>query len=76
MLEQGECVFIWPEEIGKKYKDFNEWALGEGLNEIPIDVLKMNVKCGLVDSMKHKTDSMTNILSVKKQTDYYSDWII
>ena len=75
LLEQGECVFIWPEEIGKKYKDFNEWAKGEGLNEIPIDVLKMNVKCGLVDAMKHKTDSMFNIPSVKKQTDYYSDWI-
>ncbi|MBO7246651.1 MAG: hypothetical protein J6V56_07815, partial [Clostridia bacterium] len=35
-----ECVFIWPKEIGEKYKDFNEWAKGEGLNEIPVDIVK------------------------------------
>lgn len=76
LLAQGECVFIWPKEIGEKYKDFNEWAKGEGLNEIPVDVVKSNVKCGLIDSIKQKADSIFEIPSVKKETDYYSDWVI
>ena len=73
LLAQGECVFIWPKEIGEKYKDFNEWAKGEGLNEIPVDVVKNNVKCGLIDSMKQKTDSMFEILSAQREPDLLSD---
>lgn len=73
LLAQGECVFIWPKDIGKKYKDFNEWAKGEGLNEIPVDVVKRNVKCGLVDSMQYKTDSMFEILSANKKSDELDD---
>jgi hypothetical protein len=74
LLQQGECVFIWP--TGNKYKDFNEWCIAEKLNEISIDIIRDNVKCGLVDSMQYKTDSMFTIPSVKKETDYFSDWII
>lgn len=73
LLAQGECVFIWPKEIGEKYKDFNEWAKGEGLNEIPVDVVKSNVKCGLIDSMKQKTDSMFEILSAYREPDLLGD---
>lgn len=73
LLAQGECVFIWPKEIGEKYKDFNEWAKGEGLNEIPVEVVKSNVKCGLIDSMKQKTDSMFEILSANKKSDELND---
>ena len=73
LLAQGECVFIWPKDIGEKYKDFNEWAKGEGLNEIPVDVVKNNVKCGLIDSMKQKTDSMFEILSAQREPDLLSD---
>ncbi len=27
LLKQGETVFIWPETLGKKYKDFNDLAI-------------------------------------------------
>lgn len=73
LLAQGECVFIWPQDIGSKYKDFNDWAKGEGLNEIPVDVVRSNVKCGLVDSMQYKTDSMFEILSAQREPDLLSD---
>jgi hypothetical protein len=72
LLQQGECVFIWP--TGNKYKDFNEWCIAEKFNEISTDIIRDNVKCGLVDSMQYKTDSMFTIPSVKKETDYFSDW--
>lgn len=72
LLQQGECVFIWP--TGNKYKDFNEWCIAEGLNEISTDIIRDNVKCGLADAMEYKTDSMFTIPSVKKETDYLSDW--
>ena len=74
LLAQGECVFIWPKDIGSKYKDFNDWAKGEGLNEIPLDVVQSNVKCGLVDALEYKTDSMFDILSVKREPDLLSDF--
>jgi hypothetical protein len=33
LLQRKEKIFKWPEN--KFYKDFNEWAVKEGLNEIP-----------------------------------------
>ena len=71
LLAQGECVFIWPEDI--VYKDFNEWATKEKLDEIPYKVLQDNVKCGLVDSFVYKTDLAFITKSVGK--DYLADVI-
>lgn len=76
LLQQGECVFIWPNDIGSKYKDFNEWAIGEKLNEIPIDVIQRNIKCGLVDSMKIKADRMLSMLSANRDSDLLSDFSV
>jgi hypothetical protein len=71
LLEQGECVFIWDKD--NKYKDFNEWCIAEKLNEIPIDIIRANVKCGLIDSMKQKADSMFEILSAQREPDLLGD---
>jgi hypothetical protein len=62
LLAQGECVFIWPQDI--KYKDFNEWCIAENLNEISVDIIRDNIKCGLVDSFQYKTDVAMNTTSV------------
>lgn len=69
LLQQGECVFIWPSD--NKYKDFNEWCIAENLNEISVDIIKKNVKCGLVDAMKVKTRLVNNASRAKKSGDYY-----
>lgn len=77
LLSQGECVFIWPEEIGKKYKDFNEWAIAENLDEIPLEVIQQNVKCGVMDGLEMKTDHALNnaqSVNVGYGTDYYDDF--
>ena len=37
------------------------------------DVVRSNVKCGLVDSMQYKTDSMFEILSAQREPDLLSD---
>ena len=61
LLDQGECVFIWPE--GVEYKDFNEWCIKEGLDEISIDIIRNNVKCGMIESLEYKTDTAMNTAS-------------
>jgi hypothetical protein len=40
LLEQGEKVFKW---IDKPYKDFNEWAVKENLNEIDYNIIVDNL---------------------------------
>lgn len=34
LVDAGESVFIWPEDIGKNYKDINEMCIDRKLNEI------------------------------------------
>ena len=42
LLKQGETVFIWPETLGKKYKDFNDLARAANKNEIGWDWIEKN----------------------------------
>jgi DNA primase len=37
LLEAKEKVFRWP--LNNPYKDFNEWAVAEGVDEIPQDII-------------------------------------
>jgi hypothetical protein len=37
LLHNKEKVFKWP--INSPFKDFNEWAVRENLNEIPPDYI-------------------------------------
>jgi len=34
LLLNGECVYIWPEVLGRKFKDFNDICVDRGLDEI------------------------------------------
>ena len=42
LLKQGETVFIWPEILGKKYKDFNDLARAANKDEIGWDFIEKN----------------------------------
>jgi len=54
LLENGEKVFIWPEKIGKKYKDFNEMCIDKKIDQVPIDFIKKNSQCGPSAILKFK----------------------
>ena len=41
LLERKEKVFSWPQD--KPYKDFNEWAVKEDLNEIDYNFILKNL---------------------------------
>ena len=47
LAEQGETVFVWPEDYGKRFKDFNEMAVALGINEIPHKFILDNSHTGL-----------------------------
>jgi hypothetical protein len=53
LLEQGECVFIWPEKF-KKFKDINELCVYCGLDEIKHEFIKKNSTCGKGAIVKFK----------------------
>ena len=42
LLKQGETVFIWPETLGRKFKDFNDLAIAANKNEIGWDWIQKN----------------------------------
>lgn len=45
LLEQGECVFVWPEKF-KNFKDFNDICKYCNLDEIKRGFIKKNSTCG------------------------------
>ena len=74
LLRLGECVFIWPENEGRKYKDFNEWCIAEGLNEIPVDFIKENVRCQYSELMMMKFKKDWVFATQSSEEDFYGDF--
>ena len=52
LLEQGFKVFIWPEKIGKQYKDFNDIAIAAKKDEISAEFINKNTHEGLTGILK------------------------
>jgi len=57
LIEQGQAVFIWPEEL-KRYKDINEYVVKYGLSEFKTQKILDNTYRGLkgimmLDSIKN-----------------------
>ena len=50
LLEIGETVFIWPEEM-KQYKDINDYCIEKSINEIESKVLLQNSYSGLTGQL-------------------------
>ena len=47
LLNLGERVFIWPEKIGKRFKDFNDICIAGKVDEIPHEFINKNSWGGL-----------------------------
>lgn len=54
LLEKGEKVFIWPEKLGRKYKDFNELCVSNGFDYIPRKFVLENILSGENSLLKYK----------------------
>ena len=52
LLNQGETVFIWPETLGRKYKDFNDLAIAANKDEISWEWIQKNTFEGLEGIVK------------------------
>jgi hypothetical protein len=47
LADQNETVFIWPEKIGRKYKDFNDLIMKFDINEISVKFITDNSYKGI-----------------------------
>jgi len=47
LADQNETIFIWPEKIGRKYKDFNDLAMKFNINEISAKFIADNSYKGM-----------------------------
>jgi hypothetical protein len=54
LAKNGETLFIWPESVGKKIKDFNDLAITLKINEIPKEFIKKNSYKGLAAEIRLK----------------------
>lgn len=54
LLENGESVFIWPEKVGKRFKDFNEMCMIGKQNEVPRECIINNTLTGETGLLKYK----------------------
>lgn len=47
LVDQGECVFIWPENIGKRYKDLNDLCVSINKPGIGYKFVDKHTHCGM-----------------------------
>lgn len=52
LASQGEEVFIWPEKLGKQFKDFNDIAIAAKLDQISHEFILNNTFKGIVAEVK------------------------
>lgn len=52
LLDAGETVFIWPEDMGKKYKDVNDYCVANNLNEFDKQIVLANSFTGMLGKLK------------------------
>jgi len=62
LLNQGECVFIWPEKFGKRFKDFNDIAITCKVDELKWDFIQKNTFEGL--------EGIVRLSEIKKYKNY------
>ena len=55
LLKSGECVFIWPEDVGKRFKDINDMCVYFSIDEISPEYILSNTYCGLKGLVKLKS---------------------
>lgn len=74
LLKLGESVFIWPEEQGRKYKDFNEWCIEENINEIPLELIQKNIRNEYSDMLMIKFRKDWSLSDQSLDEDFYENY--
>ena len=46
LLDQGHKVFIWPVDLGSRYKDLNDYCIDNNVDEFPISIINENTYTG------------------------------
>ena len=54
LLQDGHCVFIWPRDVGKRFKDVNDMCVYFNVNQITEKFILDNTYCGLKGLVKLK----------------------
>jgi hypothetical protein len=54
LLKTGACVFVWPKDIGTRFKDINDMCIFFKINQISEEFLLKNTFCGLKGLVKLK----------------------
>ena len=52
LLDSGESVFIWPEELGRKYKDINDYCIDNKLDTIDRQLILSNTSTGIKGNLQ------------------------
>jgi len=47
LIDQGQTVFIWPEKMGKSFKDFNDYCVTKTLDSISTEFILENSFSGI-----------------------------
>lgn len=47
LIDQGQTVFIWPEKMGKTFKDFNDYCVAKNLDSISTEFILENSFSGI-----------------------------
>jgi hypothetical protein len=54
LINSGKKVFIWPKNLGQRFKDFNQMCIELGRDEISHDFIKRNTREGIAGKVKMK----------------------
>lgn len=54
LLKDDQCVFIWPKDIGKQFKDINDMCVHFKINQISEQYILSNTYCGIKGIVKLK----------------------
>lgn len=54
LLNANESVFIWPQQLGSVYKDFNDLCVDKKIDEVPYKFILKNVMDGKDDLLRFK----------------------
>ena len=54
LLKSGHCVFIWPEDVGMKFKDINDMCMHFKIDQVTEKYILDNTYCGLKGVVKLK----------------------
>jgi hypothetical protein len=54
LLNQGACVFLWPRDLGKQFKDINDVCVKFKIDQIGSDFIQKHTYCGLRGIVKLK----------------------